>query len=164
MRIYHVFKYQFRITTMQRILKILFNRSSCYKQVFIFSHGTINPICKPILKLSKNLQTKTIHSMQHFRTSTYTLLLKMSLLILLKVAYLLSPFAYNLVWSSDLYQCKLFTVCFLLCYLMQHFFITCTRGLLLNTTEYYRCLEYVVLALISLKKTLPRHRYSNSNS
>lgn len=36
---------------------------------------------------------------------------------------------------------------------MQHFFITCTRGLLLNTTEYYRCLEYVVLALISLKKT-----------
>lgn len=80
------------------------------------------------------------------------------------MANLFLLFAYNLVWSFDLYQCKLFTVCLLPCYLMQNFFIICTKGLLLNTTECYRCLGYVASPLIPLMKTLHRHRYLNSNS
>lgn len=61
------------IINMQRILKILFKSSSCYKQLFIFSYGSLIPVPKQILKLSKNLQTnsnnlfQTAFQTQHLR-------------------------------------------------------------------------------------------------
>lgn len=81
----------------------------------MFSHGSVIPVPKPILMLNKNVQTVAIHSKQHFRTSTYTLLPKMSSLILLKVAHLLSLICIYLgfkFWFISMYifYCLFFAV------------------------------------------------------